>query len=261
LVFDASGSFNLRQADFMQRFFKFVLVLALMLGSGYVLYRVGEHSRLADRIADRISKPSVVAHRKAAWKELDERGFEPGMPVFIRIFKQTSELEMWLRTRSGWELFRTIEICRFSGRLGPKLKQGDKQAPEGFYTVTKGQLNPNSRHHLSFNLGYPNRFDRSHGRTGSFLMVHGGCTSAGCYAIRDHEVDVVYKLVEAALNNGQRSVPVHAFPFRLEKAALARHKGKKWHRFWTMLKPGYDRFERERQLPKVRVANKSYLVN
>jgi murein L,D-transpeptidase YafK len=241
----------------MVRLVKLLLVIAVLAASAWAFMSIPENRR----VVDRITLPKPERHRLVAWEELAGRDLKPGMPVFIRIFKQTSELELWMKGRDGWELFRTITVCRWSGRLGPKLKQGDKQAPEGFYTVTRAQLNPNSRHHLSFNLGFPNRFDRSLGRTGSFLMVHGGCTSAGCYAIRDHEVEVVYRLVEAALKSGQKKVDVHAFPFRLTSAALARHKGHRWHRFWTMLKPGYDAFERERRVPSVKVADKSYVVN
>jgi murein L,D-transpeptidase YafK len=241
----------------MVRLVKLLLVIAVLAASAWAFMSIPENRR----VVDRITLPKPERHRLVAWEDLAGRDLKPGMPVFIRIFKQTSELELWMKGRDGWELFRTITVCRWSGRLGPKLKQGDKQAPEGFYTVTRAQLNPNSRHHLSFNLGFPNRFDRSLGRTGSFLMVHGGCTSAGCYAIRDHEVEVVYRLVEAALKSGQKKVDVHAFPFRLTSAALARHKGHRWHRFWTMLKPGYDAFERERRVPSVKVADKSYVVN
>ena len=241
----------------MARLVKLLLVIAVFAAGAWVFISVPE----TRRVVDRALLPKPERHKLVAWEELAGRDLKPGMPVFIRIFKQTSELELWMKGRDGWELFRTIPVCRWSGRLGPKLKEGDRQAPEGFYTVTRAQLNPNSRHHLSFNLGFPNRFDRSLGRTGSFLMVHGGCTSAGCYAIRDHEVEVVYRLVEAALKSGQKKVDVHAFPFRLTSAALARHKGHRWHRFWTMLKSGYDAFERERRVPSVKVADKSYVVN
>ena len=241
----------------MRRVFRLVLVIAIMASTGYGLYRMGENNRFARHFL----APDPQAFKQQAWTELGDRDLAPGMPVFIRIFKQSSELELWLQSPKGWELFRTIDICNWSGKLGPKLKEGDRQSPEGFYTVTKGRLNPNSRHHLSFNLGFPNRYDRSLGRTGSFLMVHGGCSSIGCYAVRDHHVEVVYRLVEAALNNGQRAVRVHAFPFRMHQAALDRHRDSKWHGFWSMLKRGYDEFETNRVVPKVRVANKSYVIN
>ena len=257
LLGDVPAEQLLKLCGCMRRLIKMGVLFALMASTGYALYRVGETTR----ITDRWHSPDPQTFRKQAWAELAARQLRPGMPVFIRIFKQSSQLELWLQAKSGWELYKTVEICNWSGGLGPKLKEGDRQSPEGFYTVTKAQLNPGSRHHLSFNLGFPNRYDRSLGRTGSFLMVHGGCSSSGCYAVRDHEVEVIYRLVEAALNNGQRAVGVHAFPFRLEQAALDRHKGSRWHDFWANLKNGYDVFEHLGQVPRVRIANKSYVVN
>lgn len=221
----------------------------------------GRHLRFDQLFPQRPGSAGFETYRAAAWEDLGRRGLRPGQPVFIRIFKKSSELELWMEGDRGWELFRTFAICRWSGRLGPKLKLGDKQAPEGFYSVRKAQLNPHSRHHLSFNLGFPNAFDRAHSRTGNYLMVHGGCTSAGCYAMTDRQVDVIYRLVEAALDNGQRAVPVHAFPFRMTERNLARYGDPRWSCFWAQLKTGYDAFERARQVPRVKVADGAYVVN
>jgi murein L,D-transpeptidase YafK len=167
---------------------------------------------------------------------------------------------LWMQNDKGWRLFRSYPICRFSGQLGPKLQQGDRQAPEGFYQVARGQLNPNSRHHLSFNLGFPNAFDRAHGRTGSYLMVHGGCSSIGCYAMTDPAVDDIYRLVAAALGNGQATVDVHAFPFRMSSGNMARHAKSRWIDFWNDLKPAYDLFEKGRRIPNVELVDRRYLV-
>ena len=134
------------------------------------------------------------------------------------MFKQESELELWMKNGERMALFQTYPICRWSGRLGPKLKIGDKQAPEGFYRIGRAQLNPNSRWHRSFNIGFPNAFDRAHRRTGTYFMVHGGCSSAGCYAMTNAQVDDIYRLVEAALAKGQKAVDMHAFPFRMTAA-------------------------------------------
>jgi murein L,D-transpeptidase YafK len=136
-----------------------------------------------------------------------------GVPIFIRIFKLESELELWVQKSGRYELFATYPICLWSGRLGPKLQEGDKQAPEGFYTVDKDALNPDSRWHRSFNLGFPNAFDQAYGRTGSFLMVHGGCASIGCYAMTDRVVDEIWRMVTSALDAGQERFAVHVFPF------------------------------------------------
>lgn len=191
--------------------------------------------------------------------DLVAAGFTMGDPVHIRILKRERRLEVWLQADGGrYAKFRDYDICRFSGELGPKLKEGDRQAPEGFYRVARAQLNPNSRHHLSFNLGFPNAFDRQLGRTGSALMVHGGCSSIGCYAITDESVDEVYAMLEAALNRGQEAVDVHVFPFELTATALAAEGGQTWLGFWRNLKQGRDLFFAEGVPPKVGACRGEY---
>ena len=204
--------------------------------------------------------PSIAEVRRTLPTRLAAKGVAMGQPVFIRIFKQEAVLELWMKRGAKWTLFQTYEICRYSGKLGPKLASGDKQAPEGFYQVGLGQLNPASRWHVSFNLGFPNAFDRAHGRTGSFRMVHGGCSSAGCYAMTNAGVDDIYRLVEAALRNGQRQVDVHSFPFRMTKAAMAAHANSRWIGFWQKLKIAYDDFEVSGQVPAMRVRDGEYQV-
>lgn len=176
-------------------------------------------------------------------ERLAARGFALGDPVFMRIFKEEAELELWLRRGDRYELFRTYPVCKYSGGLGPKLREGDGQAPEGFYHVTRRQMNPHSQFHRSFNLGFPNAYDRAHGRTGSLLMVHGACVSAGCYAMTDHLIEEIYTLGEAALEQGQPFFRVHAFPFRMTAENLFRHSGSRWLDFWLNLKEGHDYFE------------------
>ena len=192
---------------------------------------------------------------------MQEKGFTFGAPVFIRIFKQEHELEVWLERDGRYSRYENFPICSYSGELGPKLKEGDRQSPEGFYTVTRSALNPNSRYHLSFNLGFPNAYDRSHGRTGSYLMVHGNCVSIGCYAMTNGGIEDIYLMVEAALGNGQRAVPVHIFPFRMEDAMLDVHAGSPWADFWRNLKTGHDYFENHKVPPRVSVVDKQYVVS
>ena len=169
-------------------------------------------------------------------KKFADKGHSWGSPIFIRIFKQSSELEVWVKKSGKFHLFKTYPICSFSGDLGPKLRQGDEQAPEGFYFVREGQLHPNSRYHLSFNLGYPNAYDRHHKRTGDFLMVHGNCVSIGCYAMTNKGVEEIYLMAEAALTNGQPFFRVHIFPFRLTEQKLGEMKDHKWITFLDKLK-------------------------
>lgn len=185
-------------------------------------------------------------------------GFALGQPILVRIFKREFELEIWMRKGERYELFATYPVCRWSGKLGPKLRTGDKQAPEGFYTVSAAQLNPNSRWHRSFNLGFPNAYDRAHGRTGSFLMVHGGCGSVGCYAMTNAVIDEIWKIVTAALGGGQRRFQVQAFPFRMTEDNLAAKSGSADIEFWRTLKIGHDLFDKDRNPPHVEVCSGSY---
>ncbi|MBL1404577.1 MAG: murein L,D-transpeptidase [Rhizobiales bacterium] len=205
-----------------------------------------------------------IFYKNSLGKKLSDIKWKRGGEVFIRIFKENDTLELYGKHKSAydekakWVLLKTYNICRWSGKLGPKFYEGDKQAPEGFYNVSAKQLNPNSRHHLSFNLGFPNQVERAQGKTGTFLMVHGGCSSIGCYAITDAAVDEVYNVVEAALANGQKQVAVHAFPFHLTNEKLAKHKTHNAYTFWQSLKKGYDTFEKQRNVPNVYACNKQY---
>lgn len=206
--------------------------------------------------------PHMKPIPKEAMHLMASKGMRQTDPIFIRIFKEESELEVWKqRTDGKFHHFKTYPICNYSGALGPKLKIGDRQSPEGFYTVANGQLNPKSDFHLAFNLGFPNAYDRSHGRTGQYLMVHGDCTSSGCYAMTDALIEELYALVRDALSNGQEKFHVHAFPFRMTDENFARHRRNKWAGFWAQLKRGYDHFEVTKQVPKVDVCARRYLVN
>mgnify|MGYP002277175458 CR=1 FL=1 len=191
---------------------------------------------------------------------LAAKGLKDGAPMYVRVFKQESALEVWLGRPDGtYTLFKTYEVCRWSGKLGPKLVEGDKQAPEGFYIVTPAQMNPNSNYYLSFNIGYPNAYDKAHGRTGMHLMVHGGCSSAGCYAMTDDSVAEIFALARDAFVAGQQEFPVHAFPFRMTSANMAAHAGSQWYDFWQNLKQGYDYFQTYRRPPVVGVENMRYV--
>lgn len=190
--------------------------------------------------------------------DMAEAGLTFGAPVLMRIFKEERELEVWVKSGDAFDLFRTYAICNHSGDLGPKLREGDRQSPEGIYRVGLHSLNPNSSYHLSFNLGYPNPHDRAHGRTGSFLMVHGDCVSVGCYAMTDPAIEEIYVLAEAALRAGQPAFQVQAFPFRMNSARMLRAKGHRWETFWKDLKPIYDAFETHRTEPSVEVHGTRY---
>lgn len=194
--------------------------------------------------------------------EISEKNMEKTSPILVRIFKQESELEVWKQDRSGrFSLLKTYPICRWSGELGPKIREGDRQAPEGFYTITPGQMNPNSAYYLSFNMGYPNAFDKALGRTGSQLMVHGDCSSRGCYAMTDEQISEIYALGRESFFGGQRAFQVQAYPFRMTPKNMAKHRNNPHMAFWKMLKQGYDHFEVSRMEPKVEVCEKHYVFD
>lgn len=189
---------------------------------------------------------------------LAEQNLQLGAPVLVRIFKREFELEMWMKRGDKFEKFATYPICMWSGKLGPKLKQGDRQAPEGFYTVENSSLNPNSQYHRSFNLGFPNTFDRAHGRTGSLLMVHGDCRSIGCYAMTNPVIDEIWTLLTAALGAGQKRAQVQVFPFRMTETNMSLHAANPDIGFWRQLQTGHDAFERDHVPPIVSVCAGRY---
>jgi murein L,D-transpeptidase YafK len=193
---------------------------------------------------------------------IEHRDMEKDSPILVRLFKQESELELWKQDRSGkFELLKTYPICRWSGELGPKVKEGDRQAPEGFYTITPGQMNPTSHYYLAFNMGFPNAFDHALGRTGAELMVHGDCSSRGCYAMTDEQIAEIYAVAREAFFGGQRSFQVQAYPFRMTPINLAKHRSNPNMPFWKMLKQGYDHFEVTHREPKVDVCERHYVFD
>ena len=193
---------------------------------------------------------------------LGKRGMDAQSPIFIRVFKEESELELWkLRDDGRFYHLKTYPICNWSGDVGPKVQQGDRQAPEGFYTITREQMNPDSNYHLAMNLGYPNAFDKSQRRTGQFLMIHGKCKSAGCYAMTDALMEEIYAIARESFLGGHDSFQVHAFPFRMTRANMVRYAGHEAYPFWKTLKEGYDFFELTHQLPTVAICERRYVVN
>lgn len=187
------------------------------------------------------------------------KNMAPTAPILVRLYKKESVLEVWKETRGGaYRLLKSFPICRWSGQLGPKRKEGDRQAPEGFYTVDARQMNPNSSYYLSFDIGYPNAYDRAHGGTGSYLMVHGACSSSGCYAMTDAQMGEIYALVRDALASGQQSFQFQAYPFRMTAENMARHRSDPNIAFWRQLKEGYDAFEATHRPPEVSVVGGRY---
>ncbi|WP_336278653.1 murein L,D-transpeptidase family protein [Bartonella sp. CB175] len=183
-------------------------------------------------------------------------------PIVMRFFKEENIAEIWKKNRTGaFVLLARYGICKWSGHLGPKYKEGDFQTPEGFYTISASQMNPYSKYYLSFNIGFPNIYDQANGRTGSYLMVHGSCFSAGCYSMSDKNMAQIYAFARDAFRGGQREFQLQSFPFRMTSANMARHRANPHYKFWMMLKEGYDFFEKNRQPPKVEVYEKHYVFS
>ncbi len=192
---------------------------------------------------------------------LAKKSLSFGSSVYIPHFQGGSaKLEVWLQRGTQYELFKTYPICAMSGTLGPKEREGDAQSPEGFYSVAPPRLNPNSNYHLAFDIGYPNAYDQSLGRTGSFIMVHGNCVSIGCFAMTNPGIEEIYLLAEAALARGQRSFAVHVFPFRMTADNTRQRASSRWAPFWSELEAGYDAFEAKHVPPDVAVASGHYVI-
>jgi murein L,D-transpeptidase YafK len=199
---------------------------------------------------------------QAIVNQMNAKGMSKTSPIMVRIFKEEDLLEVWKQKDNGrYDIIATYDICTWSGKLGPKFVEGDRQAPEGFYSVAPAQMNPNSNYHLSFNIGFPNRFDRANGRTGQHLMVHGACSSAGCYSMEDDQIEQIYAFARDAFRGGQTAFQVQAFPFRMTAANMARYRDDPNFEFWKNLKEGYDHFELTRVPPRVDVCNRRYVFN
>ena len=247
-----------------------LLAVALLMAIGQPPARALE-IELGDAAADRIERqrafvagalplpgtPDVTALPA----RLAALGVARGDPIFIRIFKAESELELWIRKGDRLEQLATYPICHWSGGLGPKLIEGDRQTPEGFYTVTRRRLHRAGRWPRSLNLGFPNDHDRALRRSGSYILVHGGCSSIGCFAMTNEVMAEIYGLAEQALSQGQEHIHVHVFPFRMTEQRLAAVADHPWAAFWQSMKPAYDLFEATRRPPLIGVCENRYVVH
>ncbi|MFM2279509.1 MAG: hypothetical protein RLZZ444_1740 [Pseudomonadota bacterium] len=209
-------------------------------------------------VQDRVAHPLPPKMQE----KLRKLGLSMSSPTMMRIFKEEEVLEVWKADSTNrYKLVATYPICAWSGQLGPKKKEGDRQAPEGFYNITPGQMNPNSSYYLSFDIGYPNKFDRAYGRSGSNLMVHGACSSAGCYSMSDAAVLQIYAFAREAFKGGQKSFQIQAYPFRMTAENMAKHRFSPHYDFWQNIKTGYDHFEITKRPPEVDVCEKKYVFN
>ena len=226
----------------------------------------GSLSQLGEELSEEESPPTTPkADRLMSQaeprvrKELARKGMRLGQPVFMRIFKLSKQLEVWVHSGGEFRLFKTYPICSYSGYVGPKTAEGDWQSPEGFYTVSAAQMNPRSSFHLSFNIGYPNRYDSERQCTGSAIMVHGNCISQGCFAMGDDRIEEIYLLAYQAFLNGQAEFAIHIFPFRMTRENMGKFRSSPWYDFWSNLAAGYNAFEQTHQVPTISTAGGRYV--
>jgi murein L,D-transpeptidase YafK len=249
------------------------LAAGLAIGAGLALAAPRASAitiELRDVAADRIERQRAAAEGRLPLastpdiarfdQRLAEAGVKSGSPILMRVFKETSELEIWIEKGDRFILFATYPICHWSGTLGPKLREGDKQTPEGFYTIANRQLHHLGRWPRSINLGFPNAYDRAHNRNGSYILMHGGCSSVGCFAMTNGVIGEVYGLAKAAIRGGQRYIPMHVFPFRMTEDRMAAQASSPWHGFWSTLQAGYTSFERTGRPPRVSVCDGAYHI-
>ena len=237
----------------MRSRFLFFICICLL---GFSLQRTGiPKSTLSKKVVKSISIQLK--------KEFKTKGLKWGSQIFMRVFKKEKKFEVWVKNGEKFKLFKTYSICYYSGGLGTKTKQGDGKSPEGFYFVKPNQLNPYSSYHLAFNIGYPNKYERLKGYTGSALMVHGRCVSIGCYAMGNSNIEEIYTLLQMALENNQPFIRIHIFPFKFTDAQMnsQRIKKSKSYSFWKNLKEGYSAFEKTKVPPNVEVKNGKYVFN
>jgi murein L,D-transpeptidase YafK len=183
-------------------------------------------------------------------------------PMLIRAYKKEAEFEIWKMGADGKYVYlKTFPMCRWSGQLGPKTREGDRQVPEGFYSITPAQMNPNSSYYLSFNVGYPNQLDRALGHTGGTIMVHGACSSAGCFSMTDAQIAEIYAIARSSFDGGQRAIQMQSYPFRMTAENLAKHRLDPNIGFWKNLKEGNDHFEVTKQEPQVAYCGRRYVFD
>ena len=189
--------------------------------------------------------------------------------IYIRAFKAEMILEVWAKDQKDTVFQKLIEFdfCSSSGGPGPKRQRGDMQIPEGFYHIK--HFNPYSNFHLSLGISYPNEADRKKTTAedaGGEIYMHGNCVTIGCIPITDNKIKELYIIAVEAKNSGQKKVPVHIFPCRMEgeiyEQVKANHSySQELRHFWESLEPAYRYFEGKKKIPLTSIDEKgNYLL-
>jgi murein L,D-transpeptidase YafK len=222
---------------------------------------------------EQLKYPNVRAAYKEKWASVKDKPHRAGIDtnnyqVYIRVFKREAKLEVWAKliNAATFSLVETYDICRSSGTIGPKRRQGDGQVPEGFYEVES--FNPQSEFYLALRVNYPNEADKINSRgidPGGDIMIHGNCVTIGCMPLTDDKIKEVYIMAVEAKNKGQQHIPIHIFPTRLDDAGVNWLSTQKvdsaTQNLWASLKQGYTYFETKRMLPQIHVnSNGTYTI-
>lgn len=209
--------------------------------------------------------PRVREAFKSKGKAVDEMLSSQGISttnfeVFLRAFKKEQKFEVWAKNKAetAFKLLKTYDFCASTGILGPKRRSGDRQMPEGFYTIDA--FNPTSNYYLSFRVSYPNASDKKFAdplNPGDNIFVHGSCISIGCIPVGDENIKEIYLLVARA-KAGEQEIPIHIFPNKMTEQNYASLQSEfasntTLLEFWSWLKPGFDAFEQSKALPTVLV--------
>lgn len=207
---------------------------------------------------DRVREAKTYADSK--WRDLfrENSMVFPPRELYIRAFKYEKEFEIWVKD-SAWKLAKTFSICKLSGTLGPKRKQGDGQVPEGFYHIS--DFNPSSNYYLSLKVNYPNASDQvlsDKERPGGDIFVHGKCVTIGCLPMTDSGIKMIYWLCVLSRNEGQLRIPISIFPCRMTDDTfnvlrMLHFQHPALVSFWENLKEGFDYFETKKELPTVSI--------
>jgi murein L,D-transpeptidase YafK len=208
------------------------------------------------RVREALKTKGKIVDEMLSSKAISTTNFE----VFFRAFKKEQKFEMWAKNKgeSAFKLLKTYDFCATTGMLGPKRRSGDRQMPEGFYTIDA--FNPTSNYYLSFRVSYPNASDKKFAdqlNPGDNIFVHGSCISIGCIPVGDENIKEIY-LLAARAKGGEQDIPIHIFPNKMTDENYTSLKSEYASNatlleFWSWLKPGFDAFEKTNVLPSVSV--------
>ena len=181
--------------------------------------------------------------------------------ILFVAYKDLDRLDLFAKStaQEQYKLIQQYPICARSGKLGPKKAEGDKQVPEGFYTINR--FNPKSKFYLSLGVNYPNAFDLAHNYTGSDIFIHGKCETVGCLPMTDDLMKEIYLYALWAKDSGQQNIPVYIFPFEMTEENMLIYKPQvndDTFSFWQNIQQGYLLFQESKKEVTFEVIDRKY---